>query len=148
MTQHGRVLVADDDVAVRQSTVRILEALGYVVAEAQDGEEALEKLAAVAFEVIVLDVKMPRRDGISVVEAMDPAPPPPVVLLVSAYDIERDTRVRFGAKVHRVLRKPVPPSTLVTAIEEAVVVARSARAQARSVPSTCPNGSPNPSGLA
>ncbi len=125
------MLVADDDLAVRQSTVRILKTLGYVVSEARDGEEVMAKLLDSEVDAVVLDVKMPRRDGISVIEGLDPSPPPPVVLLVSAYDIERQTRARLGTRVHRVLRKPVPPPILIEAVEEAVDLARAARAEVK-----------------
>jgi len=121
----GRVLVADDDAGIRQSTVEILRGMGYSVSAAQDGEEALTELAVGDIEAIVLDVRMPRRDGISVIEEMDPPPPPPGVLLVSAYDIERETRSQLGRRVYRVLRKPVSPPVLIAAVEEAVELARS-----------------------
>ncbi len=97
------------------------------MAEAEDGQEALDKLAIHEVDAVVLDVRMPRKDGISVLEDLDPEPPPPGVLLVTAYDIDRETRSRLGTRVHRILRKPVPPLVLIEAVSEAVDVARSAR---------------------
>ena len=127
MTDQAKVLVADDDRGVRVSVVRILSGCGYSVAEAEDGQEALDKLAIDEIDAVVLDVRMPRKDGISVLEDLVPAPPPPGVLLVTAYDIDRETRSRLGTRVLRILRKPVPPPVLIEAVSEAVEAARSAR---------------------
>jgi two-component system response regulator MprA len=127
MTEQARVLVVDDDQGVRVSVARILSNCGYDVAEAEDGQQALDQLAATEVDAVVLDVKMPRKDGIAVLEELLPEPPPPGVLLVSAYDIDRETRSRLGTRVHKILRKPVPPPTLIEAVSAAVDVARSAR---------------------
>ena len=130
MTDAPRVLVADDDPGIRESTVEILTRLGYSVAEAVDGDDATAKLADHSLDALVLDVRMPGRDGIAVLDSLDPRPPPPGVLLVSAYDIEQRTRARLAGRVCKVLRKPVPPPMLVDAVAEAVQAARAARSDA------------------
>lgn len=122
--RQGRVLVADDDRAVRESAAEILQRSGFTVTKACDGQEALEQLAAGEVDAIVLDVRMPRRDGLSVLEVMDPQPPPPGVVLVTAYDVGPEIRVRLNDRVTRILRKPVPPPTLIDSVTEAVRVAR------------------------
>lgn len=123
----ARVLIADDDRGIRISVAEILSRGGYTVSEASDGQEALDKLASDEVDAVVLDVKMPRKDGIAVLDDMFPNPPPPGVLLISAYDIDRETRVRLGRKVHKVMRKPVRPLDLLEAVSEAVEIARAAR---------------------
>ncbi|MGH9028749.1 MAG: response regulator [Acidimicrobiales bacterium] len=114
-----RVLVADDDQALRSTVGEMLRGAGYDVAEASDGQVALDELARQDAEVLVLDVRMPRKDGISVLNELDPAPPPPQVVLVSAYDIDRDVRARLAPRIFRVLRKPVVPRTLLDAVSDA-----------------------------
>lgn len=123
----ARVLVADDDPGIRQSTAEILSRLGYSVAEAVDGDDAWAKLADRTFDALVLDVRMPGRDGLAVLDDCEPTTPPPGVLLVSAYDIEQRTRLELGSRVCKVLRKPVPPGVLVEGVAEAVRVGRAAR---------------------
>jgi two-component system response regulator AtoC len=66
----ARILVADDDRTIRRNLVRLLQAEGYRTAEAADGEEALERIAEHAPDVVLLDLKMPRRDGLGVLSAL------------------------------------------------------------------------------
>src|ERR1035437_4419189 len=113
------VLVADDNDGIRDTTAAILRAVGYTVTEAQDGEAALEELAQKPFDVVVLDVRMPRRDGISVVETLSPEPPPPVIMMASAYDFDVDLRLQLGTRVFKYLKKPVPPKQLIESVGEA-----------------------------
>ena len=120
----GRILVADDDRGVRESVAEILVSYGYTVVEADDGDVALDRLAAGDVDAVLLDVKMPRRDGLAVLDEMEPAPPPPGIVLVTAYDITPDLRRRIGGRVTKILRKPVPPRTLLDVIGEAIRSAR------------------------
>ena len=119
------VLVADDNTGVRESVCEILRSAGYHVTEADDGDVALESYNDHPSEVVVLDVRMPRLDGISVVENMVPEPPPPAIVLVSAYDLDREARERLGTRIFRFLRKPVSPLDLLNAVSEAAGAAGS-----------------------
>jgi len=125
MTTTARLLVVDDDNALRSSTAEILRSFGYAVSEAQDGIEALDKLHGERIQALVMDVRMPRLDGISTITQMIPEPPPPGVLLVTAYELDPKTRSELGSRVCRVLRKPVSPLTLIKAVEDAVEIAGS-----------------------
>jgi CheY-like chemotaxis protein len=104
------VLVVDDEEAVRTSVAEILRGVGYEVIEADNGERALEMLGAhddVA--VVVLDVRMPRLDGIGVLDALDQ---PPAVILLSAHTVSPEVRDRLAGKVVSFLEKPVAPRRL------------------------------------
>ena len=114
------VLVADDNDGIRETTAAILRSVGYTVAEAQDGEAALEKLAHNPFHVVVLDERMPKLNGTEVVRTMCPEPPPPVIVMASAYDFDSDCRQNIGTRVFRNLKKPVRPKDLIDAVREAV----------------------------
>jgi two-component system, OmpR family, response regulator MprA len=61
-----RVLVVDDDRAVRDALRRALTLAGYEVAPAQDGEDALEQIAQVVPDAVVLDIGLPGVDGLEV----------------------------------------------------------------------------------
>lgn len=123
----GSVLVADDDRGVRESVVEILESAGYTVVTAYDGEDALVQLEHNAVDAVLLDVRMPRLDGLSVIEEMAPVPPPPSVVVVTAYDVEPEVQVQLGPRVLRFLRKPVPPLTLLQVVADAVRAGQAAR---------------------
>ena len=107
------VLVVDDNDGIRETTAAILRSVGYTVAEAQDGEAALEELNQKPFDVVVLDERMPKLNGTEVVRTMCPEPPPPVIVMASAYDFDSDFRENFGHRVFRYLKKPVRPKDLI-----------------------------------
>jgi len=115
------VLVTDDDEAVRESVADILGLSGYDVLQAADGGEALRVLGQQSVDVLLLDMTMPKVDGLSVLEAL--GPPPPKVVLLSAfayYSPEDIDRSGLGRKVTRALRKPCAPVELLAAVNEAM----------------------------
>lgn len=83
-----RVVVVDDEPAARSYLVRLLARHSdfQVVAEAAHGREAVERLEALPADVLFLDVQMPGLDGFEVLQLVEPAQVPPVVVFVTAYD--------------------------------------------------------------
>jgi diguanylate cyclase (GGDEF)-like protein len=65
----GRVLIADDDADFRRILVRRAERMGLAVVEAQDGEKAIRALEEDTFDIILIDLYMPKRNGLEVVHA-------------------------------------------------------------------------------
>ncbi len=63
-----RVLVADDEEAIRTLVVHLLRRAGFQTVEAADGQYAIEQLDGTEFDAVVLDLMMPRVDGVGVVE--------------------------------------------------------------------------------
>ena len=113
------VLVADDD-GIRDTTAAILRAVGYTVTEAEDGEAALGELAQNSFDVVVVDERMPKLNGTEVVRTLSPVPPPPVIVMASAYDFDSEFRQSLGQRVFRYLKKPVAPKVLIEVVGEAL----------------------------
>jgi CheY-like chemotaxis protein len=111
------VLVVDDEEPVRTSVAEILRSAGYSVAEAVDGQDALEMLESGSVSVLLLDVRMPRRTGIEVLQALDS---PPNVILMSAYRFEGEDRRSVGHKVFSHLTKPVAPRQLLHVVRAAI----------------------------
>jgi two-component system response regulator MprA len=84
-----RLLVVDDDPAIRAALGRALRVDGYVVDEAQDGDGALERIAIGSPDAVILDVLMPGRDGLDVCRTMRAAGDwTPVLMLTARDDIE------------------------------------------------------------
>jgi CheY-like chemotaxis protein len=77
------VLVADDEHGMRETLVDILSQSGYEVDAAPDGDAALNAIRRNRFDVVVMDIKMPGRDGVSVLREV--GSPPPQVILMTAY---------------------------------------------------------------
>ncbi|NYD40178.1 response regulator transcription factor [Nocardioides panaciterrulae] len=104
-----RVLVVDDDKAVRESLRRSLEFNGYDVTLASDGAEALAGLAAAgtgAPDVVVMDVMMPRLDGIETTKALRTAGNDVPILVLTARDAVGDRVEGLDAGADDYLTKP------------------------------------------
>ncbi|MFM7723629.1 MAG: sigma-54-dependent transcriptional regulator, partial [Bacteroidota bacterium] len=65
-----RILITDDDRSIRRVIREILEMEGHSVEEAEDGEEALARLLQSSFDVLLCDIKMPKKDGLALLEAI------------------------------------------------------------------------------
>ncbi|HYH10528.1 MAG TPA: response regulator [Thermoanaerobaculia bacterium] len=103
----ARVLIADDDHAIRQLVCTIVRREGLEVDCVADGQEAIEKLREHEYAVILLDLMMPRVDGFGVVAHLKAHMPEkkPVVLVITAYADQKFKEVD-PAIVAGVLRKP------------------------------------------
>ena len=101
-----RVLVVDDDHAVRESLRRSLEFNGYDVALAGDGAEALAGIAGIAPDAIVMDVMMPRLDGIETTKALRSAGNDLPILVLTARDSVGDRVEGLDAGADDYLTKP------------------------------------------
>ncbi|GAB3200585.1 response regulator transcription factor [Nocardioides hungaricus] len=101
-----RVLVVDDDRAVRESLRRSLEFNGYQVALAGDGAEALAAIAATAPDVVVMDVMMPRLDGLEATRALRTAGNDLPILVLTARDAVGDRVEGLDAGADDYLTKP------------------------------------------
>ena len=79
------VLVADDDRTIRRNLVGLLQSEGYQTLEAADGDEALASIRAKDPDAVLLDLKMPRRDGLEVLAELGPALAELPVIVVTAF---------------------------------------------------------------
>jgi two-component system response regulator MprA len=117
-----RVLVVDDDGAIRILLTTILRRNGFDVDIARDGQEALEMVASMHYGVILLDLMMPRLDGLDVLEYLDgnegDSPKRCVIVLTAAAG--KDLSRLDGQRVFRVLRKPFDMSELMTTVRECI----------------------------
>jgi NarL family two-component system response regulator LiaR len=113
-----RVLVVDDHAVVRQGLRTFLELQGdiVVVGEAADGEQALSAVSALEPDVVLMDLVMPRLDGVSAIERLrEVSPATRVIVLTSFLDEDKVLpAVRAGAAGY--LLKDVQPAELVRAI--------------------------------
>lgn len=114
-----RVLIADDDPIIRLDLKQMLENLGYqVVAEAEDGQQAVDLAVSEQPEVCLLDVKMPIKDGVDAATEIIAKGIAPAIILTAYSDDELISRAS-KAGVFGYLVKPFKPSDLPPAIQVA-----------------------------
>lgn len=103
----GRVLLVDDDDIGRRQMRTALEPLGWSVAEATDGQVALQELEHDRSDVIILDLMMPNMDGFEFLETIrhDPQRRQIPVVVVTARDLTAEDRNRLNGGVERIIQK-------------------------------------------
>jgi len=114
-----RVLVADDHTMVRQGLVGILKASGEVevVGEAADGHEAVEKALETRPDVVILDVSMPRLNGIEAARRIRKALPETRILVLTMHDDDEYVHKMVNAGASGYILKDGAAWELVTAIQ-------------------------------
>jgi two-component system, chemotaxis family, chemotaxis protein CheY len=112
-----RILVADDSALVRRWYRHALEPAGFEVDEALNGIEALEKALGEPFDLVIVDVNMPRMDGMTFIQRLrhEPLPvggTPALVASTESGPQDRDAARRAGANYY--LLKPLDEETLLS----------------------------------
>lgn len=115
-----RVLIVDDDQDVRQQLREAFEAKRWEVRIAQDGLEAEDRVTEFEPTVVVLDLSLPKKSGLEVLDFIRSVRPWIQVLMLSGHGDEDDVIRCINKHVYRFLERPVPPSQLVAAAEEAI----------------------------
>ncbi|HET8949184.1 MAG TPA: response regulator transcription factor [Solirubrobacteraceae bacterium] len=101
-----RILIADDEPAVRSALERALRLDGFEVSTAEDGAAALAKAAPASFDAIVLDVMMPRVDGLEVCRRLRRAGDRTPILMLTALDAVEDRVLGLDSGADDYLVKP------------------------------------------
>jgi len=110
-----RILIVDDAATVRMYYRSILETAGYMVIEAVNGIEALEKVVQEEFDLYIVDINMPKLDGygfMSELRRMDLPQVPAIMVSTEAASNDRMRAYSAGANFYLV--KPVKPAELLT----------------------------------
>lgn len=116
-----RVLIVDDQVLVRRGLAKLLEieAAVEVVGEAGDGVEALGAIAAARPDVVLVDARMPRMDGVELVGRLSQEHPRVAAIILTTFDDDEYVFGGLRAGARGYLLKDIPPEDLVSAIEKA-----------------------------
>ena len=120
MTDKNRILIVDDDDVVRRSYLRSLEGTSCQVAAARDGEEALATMEQNPFDVVLLDMRMPGQDGLSVLRTIKQKWPESEVVIITGYPTVDSAKeaVRLGA--YDYVAKPVGPQDVINVADSAM----------------------------
>jgi len=116
-----RVLIADDQELVRTGFRVILETEGdiEVVAEAENGHEAIRQAALVKPEVVLMDIRMPELDGLAATEQILRQPDPPTIVVLTTFDQNEYIYRALRAGAAGFLLKDAPSSRLIAAVRAA-----------------------------
>jgi len=118
-----RILVVDDDQGISRTLEEMLEADGCIVDVAVDGEQALGRLAAENYDLVLSDVVMPRMDGYELYSEVQKKYPHMPVLMMTAFHYDKDhiiKRSRMEGLEGVIFKKPVDPDRLRRTIAESV----------------------------
>ncbi len=123
-----KILVVDDEPDVRSLLSTCIQDAGFIVSSAVDGQDALEKIDRELFDLIILDMVMPRMSGIELIRALrknEKWSKLPVIVITAhaknefvSEDIKSFNAFKSGLKPRRTIEKPVTPEKLVKTICE------------------------------
>ena len=112
-----RVLLVEDEERVRGLFSRLLTARGYEVREAGDGHEAVEVAGLHPFDVLIMDVRLPKLDGLSALHEIRLMTPAIRTVLMTGYRVDDEMQRHVEGKVAGWLQKPVTHVAIAEAID-------------------------------
>ncbi len=134
MSEPSKVLVVDDDEVVRLSYQRSLQTADCDVEAVLSGNDALEALRSKRFDVVLLDLRMPGMDGMSVLKAIKHEWPASGVIVITGYPTVESAKEAMRLGAYDYLAKPVGPAEIINAATGAITQQRWALRQDRSNP--------------
>ena len=120
MEKHTKVLVVEDDSGIRQSLFETLGALGFAVGEASTGEEALQRLRMVDYDVVLLDINMPGMGGMETCRRVAQQFPGLPMVVLTVRDEESDKVDALDAGADDYVTKPFQIRELTARLRSAV----------------------------
>jgi CheY-like chemotaxis protein len=126
MSTLRKVLVVDDDPVISRSFNRVLAGKGYIVVSAENGQDALNKVANEEYDAVFTDIRMPGMDGIEVAEQLRAKQPWIPVVIITGYGSPDNEARAEAAGVKGFLHKPLSPEMIEKSVTAAVATAQPA----------------------
>jgi two-component system response regulator HydG len=136
-----KVLVVDDDADLRLSVASALSEHHYIVDQAKDGEEGVNRVRAGRYDLVLMDVNMPRLSGIEALKEIKSHDPSIIVIILTAFANVRDAieATKYGA--YNYLEKPIKAENLVYLVDKALKAQQMVKNLSMSAPAVkLPNG--------
>lgn len=121
-----RVLVVDDDGALRHAITSLLDQAGYHAEQASDGAEALRKLEQHPVDLLLLDIGLPGMSGLDVLAHTRAQANPPRVVMMTADDTPETLLRSFREQAYSFVRKPFAPRKIVDVVGDALAASPTA----------------------
>ena len=118
MAEPARILIVDDDESISRTMSLVLKRMGYSVAVSSNGLDAIEKVRSQPFDIIFMDIKMPVMDGIETFEKIRAIRPDAVVMMMTAYEVEKLIQKALREGAYGIIYKPLDIDKTLAAIED------------------------------
>ncbi len=115
-----KILVVDDDENIRNTLKTILSEKGYLVDVVGTGKEAIRKTESEAFNVVILDIRLPDIEGVEILKKMHDTVPKTRKIMLTGYPTQQNAITALNNKADVYLVKPVSVEVLLGKIQEQV----------------------------
>lgn len=120
MTDAARILVVDDDAVVRLSLVRILTQEGHEVDQAGSGADAVQILELNSYQLVILDLRMPRLGGLTVLQHVRNSHPEVPILVMTGFPTIENAKESIQLGAFEFLQKPLDAAQIRTVVARAL----------------------------
>ena len=118
MDKHAKILVVDDDENIRNTMKAILEDEGYIVDLAETGSEAIQKTKKTAYNVALLDIRLPDMEGVELLKLIQDTVPPTRKIMVTGYPSMQNAIAALNKSADAYLVKPIDIDNLLSIVKE------------------------------
>lgn len=131
-----KILVVDDEPELRKSVISVLRTRDYQIDEAGDGLRALDKIKSSFYNLVILDVRMPGMDGLTVLKKIKEEYPEIIVVILTAHANIRDAIEAIKEGAYNYLEKPIDQEGILQLVDKAIDAHQMIANVAFSAPST------------
>lgn len=114
----NNILIVEDNINLYKTISFILGRKGYIVTNAKDGAEAIERVKERPFDIIFMDIKMPLMDGIETFKEIKKIKPETIVVMMTAYAVEDLISKALKEGAYGIIYKPLNMEELLRLTEE------------------------------
>ena len=116
-------LIVEDEARIRDLFTQFLKMKGYRIIEAKDGQEAVEAVRQQFFDLVIMDVKMPRVGGIDALRQIRMTSPSTKVLFITGFGLTEEIEAVLQEGIVECIRKPFTFEQLITTVQRITTVA-------------------------
>jgi DNA-binding NtrC family response regulator len=118
LDKHAKILVVDDDENIRNTMKTILEDEGYLVDLAANGSEAVQKTKKLAYNVALLDIRLPDMEGVELLKLIKDSVPRTRKIMVTGYPSMQNAIAALNKNADAYLIKPIDIENLLSIVKE------------------------------